>query len=498
MAITAVYDLEAFQLDAVNAFINRYLDETVYCAFPDGFQQEEHCLLLLRALYGLRRSPLLRLKEFSAALKDLGFIEVPGEPCLFINKDGIIIIFYVDDIVLLCRPEAISKLRKLRIALMQRYEMRDLDELSWFLGIRIIRNPLQRKLWLCQDSYIKKIAASFRLTDRKPPVTPLAVEELVQNDRQATPQEIYLYQRKVGSLLYATTITRPDAARAASKLSEFLINPSARHQGAVDRAISYLYGTNTRAIEYSATDLNQQAVTCAGDAAFVDDPATRYSTEGYLLKLFNGPIDWCSTKQKTVTTSSTEAELLALSRAAKKVIWWKRFFKAVQLNFDQDVALSCNNRQTIRLLTAETPQINTKLKHVDIHDHWLRQEVANGVLQIQWVPTAEMPADGLTKALPCQKHETLVKQLSLVDISLHLHHEWLQPGGFVSDGHWQTALTQLEIPISGLAIHPVVSMVSFSLSFEVSHAPAGQVLAESRRDVARPRSIPSAVLSDPR
>jgi hypothetical protein len=50
--------------------------------------------------------------------------------------------------------------------------------------------------------------------------------------------------------------------------------------------------------------------------------------------------------------------------------------------------------------------------------------------------------------------------------------------GGVSDGHWQTALTQLGIPISGLAIHPVVNMVSFSLSFEVSHAPAGQVPAE--------------------
>jgi hypothetical protein len=120
----------------------------------------------------------------------------------------------------------------------------------------------------------------------------------------------------VGSLLYATTITRPDAARAANKLSEFLINPSARHQEAVDRAILYLYGTSNLAIEYSASS-DQSAITCASDAAFADDPATRYSTEGYLFKLFNGPIDWRSTKQKTVTTSSTEAELLALSVKGK-------------------------------------------------------------------------------------------------------------------------------------------------------------------------------------
>ena len=46
------------------------------------------------------------------------------------------------------------------------------------------------------------------------------------------------------------------------------------------------------------------------------------------------------------------------------------------------------------------------------------------------------------------------------------------------DGRRQTALTKLGIPISGLAIHPVVKMASFSLSFEMSQTPAGQVPAE--------------------
>jgi hypothetical protein len=139
-------------------------------------------------------------------LRELGLHEISGEPCLFVNDDGIIIFFYVDDIVLLCRPESLPQLYQLRTALMQRYEMRHLGELSWFLGIRVIRDRSQKKLWLCQDSYIKKIAATFHLTDRKPPATPLATKEFVPNSERATVQEIYLYQRKVGSLLYATTI----------------------------------------------------------------------------------------------------------------------------------------------------------------------------------------------------------------------------------------------------------------------------------------------------
>jgi hypothetical protein len=58
---------------------------------------------------------------------------------------------------------------------------------------------------------------------------------------------------------------------------------------------------------------------------------------------------------------------------------------------------------------------------VDIHQHWLRQEVQAGRIDIKWMPTAEMPADGLTKQLPRQKHEEFVRQLNLVDISDQLN-----------------------------------------------------------------------------
>src|SRR5438034_5921543 len=148
----------------------------------------------------------------------------------------------------------------------------------------------------------------YHLEDLKPPKTPMKCEELCPSDEKATPQDIYRYQWKVGSLLYATMTTRPDAAHTANKLSEFLRNPFPHHQAAVDRAISYLYGTRTLAIEYSGTTNGQEAFACASDVAFADDILTRHSTEGYLFKLFGGAVDWRSTKQKTVTISTTEAE----------------------------------------------------------------------------------------------------------------------------------------------------------------------------------------------
>jgi hypothetical protein len=178
------------------------------------------------------------------------------------------------------------------------------------------------------------------------PHTPLPSEPLVpytSSASSATPQEIHAYQQRVGSLNFATTVTRPDAAKASSILAEFMHNPSPKHMDAADHALLYLYSTKSLAIEFSAERTTMEAIIkelpapeldkdnpghfrASSDAAFADDTKTRRSSEGYLFKLFGGPIDWRANKQRTVTTSTTEAELLALSSAAKEAIWWKRFF----------------------------------------------------------------------------------------------------------------------------------------------------------------------------
>ena len=72
--------------------------------------------------------------------------------------------------------------------------------------------------------------------------------------------------------------------------------------------------------------------------------------------------------------------------------------------------------QTIQLLIKSNAELNTKLCHINIHYHWLRQEVQEGKIKINWVPTADMTADGLTKALPHQKHKAFIKQLNLIEI----------------------------------------------------------------------------------
>jgi hypothetical protein len=87
-------------------------------------------------------------------------------------------------------------------------------------------------------------------------------------------QDVHLYQQKVGSIQYTTSITRPDAARAARKLAEHLLNLSPAHMDVADLVISYLYGTLSLAIEYSPNGDNCEF---SSDAAFADtDPQSQF------------------------------------------------------------------------------------------------------------------------------------------------------------------------------------------------------------------------------
>jgi hypothetical protein len=73
--------------------------------------------------------------------------------------------------------------------------------------------------------------------------------------------------------------------------------------------------------------------TGASNAAYADNLDCK-SSKGYIFSLFGGPINWKAGKQKTVTTSMTEAELLALLRAAKEIRWWNRFFMAIGFDIE--------------------------------------------------------------------------------------------------------------------------------------------------------------------
>ncbi|KAK4060469.1 hypothetical protein Purlil1_14295 [Purpureocillium lilacinum] len=246
---------------------------------------------LEKALYGLRESPLLWYNEVSQALKEAGIDRTDEEPCVFTNGK-ILVLVYVN------------------------------------------------------DAYIEKIARKFQLEDSKlrPPTIPITTVPLKRYDGQASKDEVKAYQERVGSLTYAAVMTRPDIARAAAQLARFLTNPSPGHLAAANQCIQYLYTTRYLAIVYDGLH-GGEALVIASDASFADDVESRRSSQGYVMMLFNGPVAWKAGLQDTVTTSTTEAEILSLEKTAKESYALDRLLRDISLDLGP-LRIYCDNLQT--------------------------------------------------------------------------------------------------------------------------------------------------------
>ena len=120
-----------------------------------------------------------------------------------------------------------------------------------------------------------------------------------------------------------------------------------------------MYMTQYYAIKFRLTAESLQTFTCASNTAFADDVETHKSIERYLFQLFGSVVDWQSTKQKTVMTSSTEAELLALTNTTKKLYSWIQLFKVITFDTRHQAMIDCDNQQTLCLLIKNILQLKT-------------------------------------------------------------------------------------------------------------------------------------------
>uniref|UniRef100_A0A093UK82 Retrovirus-related Pol polyprotein from transposon TNT 1-94 n=1 Tax=Talaromyces marneffei PM1 TaxID=1077442 RepID=A0A093UK82_TALMA len=159
--------------------------------------------------------------------------------------------------------------------------------------------------------------------------------------------------------MYAAVSTRPDVAFAVSRLARFLSNPGPEHHKAADKVLCYL--------------------------------------------------------------KRHHAELLALAQGVKEGKYVLRLLLELDIRFQTPTLhVYCDNQQTLGLLEKDAPRLRTKLRHVDIHNHWVRQEVQNGDVQVHYMPTKDMIANGLTKALNRQEHHIFLKQIRVDDIGERL------------------------------------------------------------------------------
>ena len=140
-----------------------------------------------------------------------------------------------------------------------------------------------------------------------------------RTDGEASLSEKENYEGMTGLLMFSMVETRPDIAIATSVASRFAKNPSRHHTEAVKTIFRYLKGSRERGITYGGQD--ELFIEGYSDSDWAGDKESRKSISGYCSMLNEGPVSWCSKRQSTVALSSTEAEYITLTLAAKEATW---------------------------------------------------------------------------------------------------------------------------------------------------------------------------------
>jgi hypothetical protein len=418
-ALAALNGWSTGQMDAMNAFLNAKLEGVnVYVQFPHGFSQPGKVCKLLKTLYGLCQSPREWHKAIASKLAELDFYPCEGDRSIFVRRsDGVIIIVYVDDFALFGKDDHVVNIAKAELA--KSYPMRDLGTLNTFVGIQIERGTSY--VMLHQTDYVSYILESHDafIGGKSGVNTPfdsklvIAIPGGYVCDSSARKN----FQSILGKLNWLATQTRPDLANTVKLLAQFINNPPDAAINAMRHALRYLIRYPALGILYEHTDTPQ--LTGYVDASHGERSSkSSHSTTGYCFHLCGGLLSWASRKQKTVATSSTEAEYIAACSATKEAVYLRQFMSELGWTFPNATTVFADNTSSISM--ANNTYTTKRSRHIDFQYHYTREKVADGTVTFSFVPTAEMTADGLTKALPHEPHAAFVKALGLVPVEQYI------------------------------------------------------------------------------
>ncbi|WBP92221.1 reverse transcriptase domain-containing protein [Kitasatospora cathayae] len=425
LSIAAYFDYEIWQMDVKTAFLNGYLDESIYMLQPEGFivqGEEQRVCKLLKSIYGLKQASRSWNIRFDTVVKSYGFEQNVDESCVYkkiLNKDVVFLILYVDDILLI--GNNVRVLSDVKQWLANEFQMKDLGEAQYVLGIQIIRNRKNRKLALSQTSYIDKIVAKYGMDKSKKGALPFRHGIYLSKDQcPKTPQEVesmrqYPYASAVGSLMYAMLCTRPDICYAVGIVSRYQSNPGYEHWVAVKNILKYLRRTREYVLVYGNEDLILKGYT---DSDFQADRDSRKSTSGSVFTLCGGAIVWRSIKQSCIADSTMEAEYVAACEAAKEGVWLRKFLTDLEVvpDMDKPITLFCDNSGAVA--NSKEPRSHKRGKHIERKYHLIREIVQRGDVVVTKIASEDNIADPFTKTLPAKVFERHMGSLGLLDESL--------------------------------------------------------------------------------
>jgi histone deacetylase 1/2 len=241
--------------------------------------------------------------------------------------------------------------------------------------------------------------------------TPLSsVEKLsISEGKPLGSEDVSRYRSLVGALQYLT-LTRPDISFSVNKVCQFLHAPTTSHYSAVKRILRYVQGTLSLGLKLGRS--KSTMISAFSDADWAGCPDDRKSTGGFAVFFGSNLISWCAKKQATISRSSTEAEYKSLANATAEVMWIQKLLDELGIQHPRAAQLWCDNIGATYL--SANPVFHARTKHIEIDFHFVRERVAQKLLDICWIHTEDQIADGFTKPVVAAKINKFRSNLNLV------------------------------------------------------------------------------------
>jgi len=423
LILSLLANLKSRQIDYVNAFTQAPADCGIFMSTPAAFavsastlqfigssspHNNSDCVLRIKKnMYGLRQAGSNWFDALRSALINLGFCQSSHDPCLFIRKDCLLLV-YVDDCLLFGKTDDI--LDSIVTSLQKDCVLTSQGSVGDYLGINI-RRTSDGFLELVQPGLINKIITDCGLQDQSSqhntPANMILTADLTGPPREHS----WNYRSIIGMLNYLASSTRPDIAFTMHQCARFTTSPRHVHELAIWPIVRYLKATST--CGYILKPSQSFNLDCFVDADFAgtwstdmsEDPSSVKSRTGYVITFASCHVLWCSKLQSEIALSTTEAKYIALSQSARDLIPMQGLLQelsaATKLIVGSTIALSTifeDNKGCVELASA--PHMRPRTRHIALKYHHFRSFVESGQLRIQWIDTAHQLADIFTKPLP--------------------------------------------------------------------------------------------------
>jgi hypothetical protein len=348
---------------------------------------------LKKALYGCVESALLWYKHLHGTLTRNGYVQCAFDRCVYTDKDTILLI-YVDDIFVAARTE-VAKSRIVEI-IRSAYKTVTLNEgpLQSYLGMSFDFTE-KGKVRVGMQKQIDELLSNFRGKEKPSP----AANDMfhVTNSNNLSKDYSESFHSTVAKLLYVAKRARPDLLTAVAFLTTRVQHPTEADSKKLERLLGYLLRTKDRVLILEPSrDMQLRAYV---DASYdVHDGAKSHT--GIVLTLGIGAIYAKSSKQKLVTKSSTEAELVALAEATDVVMWARQFLNSLGYT-QRPTCIFQDNKSTI-IIANKGYDMHGRTKHVSLRYFLVSDLVQRCELTLTYLPTERMIADVLTKPLQGQ------------------------------------------------------------------------------------------------